>query len=75
MNQVVHLMYPTNRHDIYIMNYVECFCETGLHVSQPAMAVWRSQHAQYHHPDTEAAKGNSGITHFILYTPAFPTVT
>lgn len=41
MNQVVHLMYPTNRHDTYIMNYVECFCETGLHVSQPAMAVWR----------------------------------
>ncbi len=34
-----------------------------------------SQHAQYQDIDAEAAKWNSAIIHFIIYTCAFPTVT
>ncbi len=34
-----------------------------------------SQHAQYQDPETEAAKWNSAIIHFIIYTCAFLTVT
>ncbi len=36
-------------------------------------SVTVSQHEQYQNPETEAAKWNSAITHFIIYTCAFPT--
>ncbi len=42
-------------------------------VSQDSVTV--SQHEQYQDPETEAAKWNSAIIHFIIYTCAFPTVT
>ncbi len=39
------------------------------------MTIWSvRQHPQYQDPKTEAAKWNSAIIHFIIYTCAFPTV-
>ncbi len=34
-----------------------------------------SQHEQYKDPETEAAKWNSAIIHFVIYTCVFPAVT
>lgn len=42
-------------------------------MSQQVMTV--SQHAQHQDPETEAAKWNSAIVHFITYTCDFPAVT
>ncbi len=38
-------------------------------------SVTVNQHAQCYDPETEAAKWNSAIIHFIIYAGAFPTVT
>lgn len=35
------------------------------------MAVWQ-KHAQYQDPQSEAAKVNSELIHFIIYTSASP---
>ncbi len=37
-------------------------------------SVTVSQHTQYQDPETETAKWNSAVIHFIIYTCAFPTV-
>ena len=48
------------------------FC-SSVPVSHDSVTV--SQHTQYQDPETEAAKWNSAIVSFIIYTCAFPTVT
>ncbi len=44
-----------------------------LYVSHASVTV--SQHAQHQDPETEAAKWNSAVIHFIIYTCDFPTVS
>ncbi len=38
-------------------------------------SVTVSQYARYKDPETEAAKWNSAVIHFIIYTCAYPAVT
>ncbi len=46
---------------------------SSVPVSHDSVTV--SKHVQYQNPETEAAKWNAAIIHFIIYTCAFPTVT